>query len=337
MSALIDFEPAHPARPGRETDATDETLFADEVLQGLSLPHKAIPSRWLHDERGTQLFERITRMDAYYPARTETWILERSAAQIAAAAGPGATLIELGARANTNTQILLAALDRPAAYVPIDGPVRRNADAVAPWLRALGVRFAGLQITPLVADFPRLTTLAPIVRFTPYGRHIVFLPGATIGNLTPDAVVALLERIGHCVGRDALLVIGTDTTHDPALLMPAYDDGEGACAAFNKNLLTRINRELNGTFDVTAFDHRARFDARSQRVEMQLVSRDEQTVRVLDREFCFARGEALQTANSYHYGFFKFHAVARHALWAHRQFWTDARARFAVHVLERAA
>ena len=338
MSALMQYRADFGAPPGAE-----RSEFADDVLEGLSRPNKAIPSRWLYDAsdaRGCELFERITRLDAYYPARTETWILERSAAQIAAAAGPSPTLIELGARVGANTQLLLAALDRPAAYVPIDSAACLLAPATALQMLALQQRFAPMPVLPIAADFSRTTELpvpAALTADRARGRHIVYLPGSAIGNFTPEAAVSLLQRIGRSVGRDALLVIGTDTTLDPALLMPAYDDGEGACAEFNKNLLLRINRELGGDFDIDAFDHRAHFDARGQRVEMQLVSRRDQRVRVLDRTFHFEPGECLRTANAYQYGFFKFHAVARHALWAHRQFWTDAHARFAVHVLERAA
>ena len=324
---------AADAHPFDDVDAlNDASEFADDVQDGLSRARKAIPCRWLYDTRGAQLFDRITQLESYYPIRTETWILERSAAQIAAAAGPHATLLELGGRANCNTHILLAALDRPAAYVPINSAAQFDAKR----LQALRTRFAPITITPVIADFARLTSLPPQANFASGSRHIVYLPGSAIGDFTPQAAVELLQRIGRCVGRNALLVIGADATHDPALLMPAYDDGEGAACAFNKNLLVRINRELGGTFDVDQFDHRAHFDARSQCVEMHLVSRIEQDVQVLGQTFHFARDEALQTASDYKYGYFKFHAVARDALWAHRQFWTDANARFAVHVLERA-
>ena len=322
--------PVHLGTRGADDDAAE---FAEDVLHGLARSNKSIPSRWLYDERGAQLFERVTSLDAYYPLRTETWILERSAAQIAAEAGPGATLIELGARAGGNTHILLAALDRPAAYIPIDIAPRFDANR----LQALRSRFPSVRVAPVIADFARLAQLPAAASPAHSSRHIVYLPGSAIGHFTPHDAVNLLQRIGRCVGRNALLVIGADTTHDPAVLMPAYDDGEGAAAAFNKNLLARINRELNGDFDLDAFDHRARFDARCQCVEMQLVSRGELEVHVLGQRFAFERGEALRTAADYKYGFFKFHAVARDAFWAHRQFWTDAHARFALHVLERAA
>lgn len=333
LNATFDAAVARDALTGRDDESSDASEFAEEVLQGLSRRRKAIPCRWLYDARGSQLFDRITQLESYYPIRTETWILERSAAQIAAAAGPHACLIELGGRAGCNTQILLAALDRPAAYVPINTAAQFDATR----LQSLQRRFAGMAVAPVLADFSRITSLPPQAQLGGAGRHIVYLPGSTIGDFTPGDAVGLLQRIGGCVGRDALFVIGTDTTHDPALLMPAYDDGEGASAAFNKNLLARINRELAGNFDAAQFDHRARFDAPSQCVEMQLVSRCEQDVQVLGRTFHFERDEPLQTASDYKYGYFKFHAVARHALWAHRQFWTDAHARFAVHVLERAA
>lgn len=336
MSALRDtpFDAAlvHDALRD-DTPSEDASQFAEDVLEGLSRPRKSIPCRWLYDTRGAQLFDRVTQLDSHYPTRTETWILERSAAQIAAAAGPHATLIELGGRPSSNTQLLLAALDRPAAYVPINTAARFDANR----LKALRGQFAQMTIAPVIADFARLTSLPSRANFVPQGRHIVYLPGSAIGDFTPHAAVELLQRIGRCVGRDALLVIGADATHDPALLMPTYDDGEGAASAFNKNLLVRINRELDGSFDVRQFDHRVQFNSRSQCMEMQLVSRIEQDVQVLGQAFHFARDEALQTASDYKYGYYKFHAVARDALWAHRQYWTDANARFAVHVLERAA
>ncbi len=337
MQALFHLDDAFACEPDAlsagPTAADESSEFGDAVLDGLSRPRKSIPSRWLHDARGAELYARITQLASYHPLRTETWILERSAAQIAALAGPRATLIELGGRANCNTQILLAALDRPAAYVPINTAAQFDAQR----LQALQATFVSLAVRPVIADFARLTALPSMANFDAAGRHIVYLPGSAIGDFTPHGAVELLQRIGRCVGRDALLVIGTDTTHDPALLVPAYDDGEGASAAFNKNLLVRINRELAGDFDVVAFDHRAHFDARSQCVQMQLVSRRDQDVHVLGQLFHFERDEPLQTASDYKYGFFKFHAVARDALWAHRQFWTDSHARFAVHVLERAS
>jgi dimethylhistidine N-methyltransferase len=332
-AATLASESMHALVHCGETPADDSAQFADDVLEGLSRPRKAIPSRWLYDARGAQLFDRITRLESHTPTRTETWILERSALQIAAAAGPRATLIELGGRANRNTHILLAALDRPAAYVPINTAAHFDAQR----LETLRARFAPLTIAPMIADFSRLTSLPPTADPAAGGRHIVYLPGSAIGDFTPHEAVALLQRIGCSVGRDALLVIGTDTTHDPALLLPTYDDGEGASAAFNKNLLVRINRELDGNFDLAAFDHRARFNVASQCVEMQLVSRCEQKVQVLGQSFHFEPDEPLQTASDYKYGYFKFHSVARHALWAHRQFWPDAHARFALHVLERAS
>jgi uncharacterized SAM-dependent methyltransferase len=163
----------------------------------------------------------------------------------------------------------------------------------------------------------------------------VFFPGSTIGNFVPEAAVGLLERIGSAVGHGALLVVGADATHDPALLIPAYDDAQGVTAAFDKNLLARINRELEGSFSLSAFRHEARWDPHHQRVEMHLVSEYTQRVGVLGHTFRFAAGESLHTENSYKYGIVKFQALAQRAGWAQRQLWMDARSRFALHVLER--
>jgi L-histidine Nalpha-methyltransferase len=305
--------------------------FARDVLAGLSQPRKSIPCTWLYDHRGSELFEEITQLAEYYPTRTERLILERCAAQIAQAAGPGATVVELGSGSSRKTPILLGALQAPAAYLPIDISAQFLDESV----RALQAQFPRLPMHPVVADFTQINSLPELARVAGGGRRVVFFPGSTIGNFMPDDAVRLLDRIGQAVGPDALMVVGADPTHDPAVLVPAYDDARGVTAAFNKNLLVRINRELGGNFSLSAFRHEARFNAEHQRVEMHLVSQYTQRVTVLGRAFMFAAGETIHTENSYKYGLVKFQAMARRAGWAHRQFWVDGQSRFAVHVLER--
>ena len=317
--------PVRPPAPTRPNSS-----FARDVLAGLAQRQKAIACTWLYDHRGSELFDEITLLEDYYLSRSETQILERCAKQIAALAGTGATLIELGGGSSRKTPILLAALDAPRAYLPIDISAQVLAEAV----RALQARFATLRIEPVVADFARLTSLPELAQLEGAGRRVVFLPGSTIGNFTPDAAVSLLARIGHAVGPDALLVVGADTTRDPSVLIPAYDDLQGLSSAFNKNLLARINRELGGDFSLSAFRHEARFNAEQQRVEMHLVSRYTQRASVLGHSFHFAMGESIHTANAYKHGLVTFQALAARAGWTQRQLWMDAQSRFAVHVLE---
>lgn len=304
-----------------------------DVMEGLALRQKSIPPTWLHDRRGSELFEQITHLDEYYPARNETLILERSVREIAAVAGTGAVVIELGSGSSRNTPILLSALAAPQAYLPID----ISEESLAESVKSLQRRFAKLRILPIVADFTRIVSLPELALLDSAGRCVVFFPGSTIGNLAPDEAVSLLSRIGKAVGPDALLVVGADTTHDPAVLIPAYDDRHGITAAFNKNLLLRINREIGADFAPSAFRHEARFNVEHQRVEMHLVSCYTQRVSVRGRAFQFATGESIHTANSYKYGHRRFQYLAALGGWTHRQLWMDGQSRFAVHVLDRSA
>lgn len=317
-----------PATPARAMPS-----FERDVMLGLTLRQKAIPSTWLYDHRGSELFEQITRLEAYYPSRSETRILDRCAGEIAAVVGPRAIVIELGSGSSRKTRRLLGALDAPQAYLPIDISAQFLAESTA----ELPTLYAGLRVLPIVADFTRIDSLPELALLehdADRGRHVVFFPGSTIGNFTPDEAVALLTRIRQAVGPDALLIVGADTTHDPAVLIPAYDDGEGVTAAFNKNLLLRINRELGADFSPSAFRHEARFDAARQRVEMHLVSEYTQRVTVCGHAFQFAMGESIHTENSYKYSLLKFQHLAARAGWTHRQLWMDGQSQFAIHVLE---
>lgn len=327
MSAVLDHLPSvSPVVASAPPELG--TTFARDVLSGLAGKRKSIPCTWLYDHRGSELFEQITALPEYYPTRTETWLLERCAAEIAALAGPGASVIELGSGSSRKTPLLLAALEAPACYMPIDISAQFLAESVGP----LRERFAALPIVPKVADFTRL---GPLDGLPGGGRRLVFFPGSTIGNFVPEAAVALLVQIGAAVGPGALMVVGADATHDPAVLVPAYDDAQGVTAAFNKNLLLRINRELGGDFSLSAFRHEARYEPSQQRIEMHLVSEYTQRVTVLGHSFRFAAGESIHTENSYKYGIARFQALAQRAGWAHRQLWMDGQSRFALHVLER--
>lgn len=318
--------------------------FARDVVAGLSRPQKSIPSTWLYDQRGSELFEQITRLEEYYPTRTEISILERCVKQIAGAVGPAATLVELGSGSSRKTPLLLGALEAPSAYVPIDISAEFLADSVS----ALQAAFPQLPMHPIVGDINEVSTWWSVQRATGVrgraasstpviGRRVGFFPGSTIGNFAPDEAVALLERIGVALGEGAMLVVGVDSTLDRSVLIPAYDDREGVTAAFNRNLLERINRELDGDFDPLAFKHEARFNAELQRMEMHLVSKTWETFEALGRRFSFPAGESIHTENSYKYSLTGFQKLTRRAGWSPVQFWTDARSRFGVHVLERSS
>jgi dimethylhistidine N-methyltransferase len=308
---------------------TADTAFGRDVLFGLSQAQKQVPCTWLYDHRGSELFEDITFLPEYYLTRAEVRILERAAPRIAEAAGRGATLVEFGSGSSRKTPVLLAALDSPAAYVPIDISAQFLLESVV----GLQGRFPGIPMHPLVADFHALRSLPGMK--TP-GRRLGFFPGSTIGNGTQEEAVDLLGTFARLLGPNALLAVGADATQDPNLLLPAYDDRQGVTAAFNHNLLRRINRELAGTFDDVGFRHEARWDAVRQRVEMHLVSRYAQRVQVLGHEFRFRRGESIHTESACKFGPIKFQALAGRAGWTPLALWMDDASRFTVYLFERA-
>jgi dimethylhistidine N-methyltransferase len=307
-----------------------DTRFAADVLAGLSQPQKSIPSTWLYDQRGSQLFEAITELPEYYATRTEIALLRQCADAIAEEAGPDATMIEIGSGSSRKTPLLLGAMQRPYAYVPVDisGAFLMHSAAL------LRGRFPDVRILPVVGDFKRPVQLPHALRFAPTrGRRIVFFPGSTIGNLTPEEAVACLERLGDLCGPNGMVVLGVDQNHNEETLLPAYNDAAGVTAAFDLNLLERINRELGGTFDVGAFRHEARYDRTARRIDMHQVSVREQSAEVLRRPFAFAQGETIHTENSYKYDREAVESMAARAQMHRRAGWTDERGRFAIHLL----
>lgn len=281
-----------------ETAPADPQVCADpqfraDVLAGLALPQPAIPARWFYDHQGSALFSRITALPEYYPTRTEIALLEHGATQLAEWLPQGAALVEFGAGSQAKTPLLLRAI-RPARYVPIDisGRYLREAAAV------LASDFPGLDVTPVEADFTQPLSL-PDLGAAP---RVGFFPGSTIGNFTPDRAIDLLRGWHQLLGDGALLLIGVDRIKDPAQLIAAYDDAQGVTAAFNRNLLARINRELGGTIPLAAFAHEARWNKRRARIEMHLVARRDVAFTVAGQEFDLAAGQTIHTENSHKYG-----------------------------------
>lgn len=318
-SRFLDLEPALES-------------FAQSVIAGLSRPQKRLDSAFFYDEAGSRLFERITALPDYYPTRTEIGILDRAGAEIAAVLGPGVQLVELGSGSSVKVRLLLDRLADPAGYVGIDISREHLRQACA----ALAADHPGLDVLALCADYMQEVPVPPPADGLPR-RRIGFFPGSTIGNLEPEAATAFLARWRRTLlegGREpGGMLVGVDLKKDPALLRAAYNDPTGVTAAFNRNILARINRELDGTFDPHAFTHRAIYCAGRGRIEMHLVSSRDQIAMAAGRRFAFAAGESIHTENSCKYTVPEFQALALRAGYRPERVWTDADRLFSVHWL----
>jgi dimethylhistidine N-methyltransferase len=301
--------------------------FQSDVLRGLALPRKSIPCKYFYDARGSALFEEICGLDEYYLTRTEMEILRASVVEIAQEIGPHCELIEPGSGSGLKTRLLLSHLHQPSAYFPVDisrDPLERSA-------RDLARLFPGLRVIPVHADFTVGFSLpgAP----APGTRRVVFFPGSTVGNFNPQAAVHLLHAMARVVRSGGGLLIGFDLDKPEAIVLPAYNDRLGVTARFNLNLLARINRELGADFDLEAFSHRAVHLRSEERVEMLLISRKAQLVRIAGREFRFAPGESIHTEDSYKYTLDHFGSITAQAGFALRRQWLDAHSQFCVQYL----
>jgi dimethylhistidine N-methyltransferase len=310
------------AGPGPERER-----FLADVVEGLARPQKEIPCKWLYDERGSALFERICELEEYYPTRTELSIMEAHVRGMADGLGPGCMLVEYGSGSSLKTQLLLHHLRSPAAYVPVD----ISPEALAGALERLGQRFPGLEIRPVCADFtgPLALPEVPAAR-----RRAVYFPGSTIGNFHKADAVSFLARVRRECGPGGALLIGVDLLKERGILERAYDDRRGVTAAFNLNLLERANRELGADFRTEEYRHVARFDERHGRIEMHLAARTTQRISVDGRAFTIAAGETIFTESSYKYALPEFEALAAIAGWRLARAWTDPRAWFAVILLD---
>jgi dimethylhistidine N-methyltransferase len=322
-------------RTSQESANWRPSQFATDVHKGLSADAKSLPAKYFYDRRGSELFEDICRLPEYYPTRTERKILRDNAQNIARIIGPDVEVVEFGAGAAEKVRLLLDALPRPRGYLPIDISGPHLADAVAP----LAKTYPGLDIRVVAGDF---TTVLPLPAPLPQARaRVGFFPGSTIGNFTPDEALGFLRNAaamlrtggpGDALGGSGLL-IGVDLVKDPAVLHAAYNDSAGVTAAFNLNLLQRVNRELGGSFDLDAFDHYAFYNPREHRIEMHLVSRKAQTVTVCDRRYSFAAGESIHTENSCKYTPASFRQLAEKAGFQPAAMWTDPDSLFSLHWL----
>ena len=318
------FSGVRLAKDGQGEQASD---FEDDVVAGLSLTQKSLSPKYFYDAEGSRLFEAICDLAEYYPTRTEIGLLRGAAAEIAATIPTGAALVEFGSGASVKTRILLDAAPQLGAYVPID----ISRDALDDAARAIRRDYPELAVASLAEDFTTALSLPPEVA----GRPVVgFFPGSTLGNFAPAEAREFLVRARRLLGEGASFLIGVDLVKPEATLVAAYDDALGVTAAFNKNLLVRINRELGADFDLEAFAHRARWNAQESRIEMHLESLRDQWVEVAGRRFHFAAGETLHTENSYKFTVEGVSRLAEAAGWRLERRWTSAHPAFAVVLLQ---
>ena len=309
-----------------------ESTVADAALAGLLQTRKTLPAKLFYDEEGCRLFGRITELPEYYLTRTELALLADVAPRVAAELSGPAVLIEYGASDEAKAELLLRQCDRTGApviqvYVPIDVAV--------PALEQMRVRLRqrrpDLLVYALPADFMDRMELPAGVPPLP---RLGFFPGSTIGNLDPPDVRRFLRQARQTLGACASLLVGVDVRKDPATLLAAYDDSSGVTAAFNRNLLVRLNREAGADFDPDSFAHRAIWNDAESRIEMHLVSRHEQTVSFAGQTLRFAREETIHTENSYKYAPEHFAALAYESGWHSAELWTDPANLFSLHLLE---
>ena len=308
----------------QETDGNQQADFRADVVAGLSQKQKSLPCRWLYDQRGSELFEQITDLPEYYPTRTEIGIFRDHLSAMADAIGNKAHVVEFGAGAGTKTRLLLDALNAPKSYVAID----ISADFLKSSMAALASDYPTIDVIPVVGDFMDCTTIATTE--LPAGNRLAFFPGSTIGNLADDEIVTFLSSVRAMLGPEGQFLIGFDLVKPKDILVPAYDDAAGVTAAFNLNLLTRINRELGGDFNLTGFAHEARWNEADGRIEMHLVSQHDQSVHVNSGMFDFKKGETIHTENSRKFRLDGFESLARESGWQFKQIWQDAKGYFAV-------
>ena len=301
----------------------------DELIDGLRQPEKMISPKYFYDERGSQLFEEITRLPEYYPTETELGIMRDNVGEIAALVGKQASLIEFGSGSSLKTRVLLENLDELAAYVPVD----ISEDHLLESAQQIREEFPKLDVLPVVADFTQPFQL-PSPKIMPV-RNIVYFPGSTIGNFTHDAAHELLQVMHEEAGAGGALLIGVDLQKDPAIIERAYNDSAGVTAEFNRNMLRHLNREFGADFDLDAFAHSAEYNEEEGRIEIRLVSEQDQQFTLGRESFSIDKDEAILTEYSHKYTLEGFAAMAEAAGFRVERVWMDAERLFSVQYLVR--
>ena len=297
-----------------------------EVLAGLSLGQKSIDPKFLYDKKGSEIFEVICKLPEYYPTRTESLILTEHSKEIAKVMGEDVLIIEPGSGSGEKVRTLLKEMKNIRGYVPIE----ISREILLKMTEELHQEFPGLKVLPVCADFTQDLDLPLSIDFQG-GKRVIFFPGSTIGNFHPDDAVTFLKRISRLLESGGGLLIGVDMKKDKKIIELAYDDPQGVTAAFNLNLLERLNREVEASFDVENFEHEAFYDEEKGRVEMHLKSKVPQLVKVHETMFRFKEGETIHTECSYKYSIEEFCELAAKARFKITKFWTDPEELFCVY------
>jgi L-histidine N-alpha-methyltransferase len=301
----------------------------EELIDGLRQPEMKISPKYFYDERGSQLFDEITRLPEYYPTETEFGIMRDNIGEIASLVGKQASLIEFGSGSSLKTRVLLEHLDELAAYVPVD----ISEDHLLQSAQQIREEFPDLDVLPVVADFTQPFQL-PSPRVMPV-RNVVYFPGSTIGNFTNDAAQELLQVMHGEAGAGGALLIGVDLQKDPAIIERAYNDSAGVTAEFNRNMLRHLNREFGADFNLDAFTHSAEYNEAEGRIEIRLVSEQDQEFTLGDESFSIGKDEAILTEYSHKYTLEGFAALAETAGFRVKRVWMDADRLFSVQYLVR--
>jgi len=300
--------------------------FLNDVLDGLKQSQKTLPCKYFYDEQGSLLFEKICELEEYYITRVELALLEKTKSEIAEMIGENATIIEPGAGAGIKIRTLLKALDSPESYVPMD----ISRDFLFQSCKTIQNEFPQIDIMPIQGDF---TQPVKWLGKQKNDNKVVFFPGSTIGNFEKQSAINFLMNMHNLIGQHGALIIGVDLLKEQKILEAAYNDSKGVTAAFNKNLLTRINQNLNADFNLNRFKHEAILNHQLARIEMYLVSQTEQTVSINGESFDFSAFETIHTENSHKYTVDSFLALAASAKLKSRKTWTDEQQLFSIHYL----
>ncbi len=304
----------------------NEANFAIDIANGLGQKPSSIPPRYFYDATGSKLFDEITQLDEYYPTRTELKILKTNIKEITAKIGTGSVLVEPGGGSCTKIHLLINDM-LPKAYVPMDISSQHLKQAT----EDLSSKYPQLEIHAVCTDFTRQMRVPDSA---PEGTRLVFFPGSSIGNFTPTEAHVFLKSIAQLVGQDGYLLIGVDLIKDKSMLEAAYDDASGITAAFNLNVLARINKELDANFELEQWTHKALYNETEERIEMHLVSCCNQSVTIAGQRYHFVTDETIHTENSYKYSVEGFKNLAAKADWQSEAVWVDEQNLFSVHLFK---
>lgn len=326
VSSYYQPSASEPKTNTKPTVPPVDQTFLREVCEGLSRAQKTLPCKYFYDDKGSRLFEKICELPEYYITRTELALLEKIKTDLAELIGKNATIIEPGAGAGIKIRTLLKAIDNPESYVPMD----ISEEFLFYSAQIIQKEFPKIEIMPIKGDFSH-----PVkwLGKPDNNNRVVFFPGSTIGNFEKHQAVKFLSNMHLLMGKDGALIIGVDLVKEQSILESAYNDSKGITEAFNKNLLDRINRNLNADFDLNQFDHDAIYNQQRQRIEMHLVSRQQQTVKINGASFSFLTGETIHTENSHKYSVQGFLQMALEAKLKCVKTWTDDQQMFSIHYL----